>query len=798
MSAVWLRLRADLRLRAGALIALGIMTGVAGGVVIVAVAGARRTDTTLARYVRASRQPDVLVNPDELDLTDPAALARWGRIDRLPDVVASAELRGVVVVPLTTDGQPDDRYFGQMLATTPDGRMLRDVGRAHLVDGRLPDPANAHEIVVNRKLARDFHLHVGSRLRIWAPTAAERDHPDGARPGRVVPVVVTGVVLPLDDAVRPIDDPRLSGAMLFTKAFARLPDIAPIYAGKYVRLRHGVADLPAFEAAVQRLIGENVNFQETRLTEARAARAVRPFVVTLWAFAALVALVGGVIVAQTLSRQHRLDGRDHDVLRALGWSRRELVQLALLRGAFIGVVGAATALVTAWAASSIMPIGPLRVLEPSPGRTIDTVVFVAGGALVVALVMAHAASVVIAREPGNPARVRSDVPSRLPAPIGTGVRLALDRGRGTLPVRSTLVGVCIAVAALVASLVYGAALQHFTTTPRLYGWVWDYQVELSGREQAKPVADALRATPGVRAFTLGEYAQLDLGSSSVAAIAVQPRHGVPTVETVDGRAPARADEVALGAETMRALHTHIGATVTAHGARGDRTLRVVGRAVFARFAPYSGSEPTGLGVGAVVTVDALTNLTASGAGNGNHFYLVTERPGAHLDAATLRTRLARVATADDPVDVWSAQRPNDVLSYERLERTPLVLAGLLVALGAATLTHLLVTGLRRRRRDLGLLKAIGCTMRQVVTIIQVQATTLVVLALLVAVPAGVVAGRAAWVLTARWLGVPARPVVPLTVVAGIVLAVVFVANLVAFWPGRNASRERPALALRTE
>ena len=49
----------------------------------------------------------------------------------------------------------------------------------------------------------------------------------------------------------------------------------------------------------------------------------------------------------------------------------------------------------------------------------------------------------------------------------------------------------------------------------------------------------------------------------------------------------------------------------------------------------------------------------------------------------------------------------DIVSYERVRTTPLVLAGVLALLAIATVTHALVTAERRRRRDLALLKALG-------------------------------------------------------------------------------------------
>ena len=165
-----------------------------------------------------------------------------------------------------------------------------------------------------------------------------------------------------------------------------------------------------------------------------------------------------------------------------------------------------------------------------------------------------------------------------------------------------------------------------------------------------------------------------------------------------------------------------------------------------------------------------------------------------------RRSLQRTIFGTDPMagQVYGPQRPNDVLSYEHLRRTPLFLAGLLVLLGAATTAHLLVTGVRRRRRDLGLLKAIGCTVRQLLSIVLVQATTLIALTLLVAIPIGIVAGRLAWVLTAHWLGVPAAPVVPVGFVVAVVVVAILAANVVAFWPGLAAGRVRAAVALRTE
>jgi putative ABC transport system permease protein len=370
-----------------------------------------------------------------------------------------------------------------------------------------------------------------------------------------------------------------------------------------------------------------------------------------------------------------------------------------------------------------------------------------------------------------------------------------------VPLRSTLFGVTLAVAALVASVTYAGALAHFTSTPKLYGWVWNYQVEVADEspQTAVNVEHALRQMDGIT-YTRGAYAQLDFGKESVAAIAIEPKAGIPTIDVVRGRGPAGDDEIALGARTMKALGVDVGDTVDVAAVGRRSPMRVVGQAVFARFAPYSGSDPTGLGTGAAVTLDALRRFDGGRArilGLGSPFYLVRVHPGTRLDVATLQRR---VSAGQDPlaVAVYGAQRPNDVQSYARLERTPMLLAALLVLLGAATTAHLLVVGVRRRRRDLGLLKAIGCTIRQVLSIVLVQATTLVGVTLLVAIPAGIVTGRLAWELTAHWLGIPAAPVVPIGVVVAVIGVALLAGNLVAFGPGLSAGRVRPAVALRSE
>ena len=72
-------------------------------------------------------------------------------------------------------------------------------------------------------------------------------------------------------------------------------------------------------------------------------------------------------------------------------------------------------------------------------------------------------------------------------------------------------------------------------------------------------------------------------------------------------------------------------------------------------------------------------------------------------------------------------------------------------------------------------------------------------ALLAGLPLGLAAGRWAWTLLARELGVVAMPVIPpALLLVGAVVGTLVVANVVATIPARLATRVRPAMVLRAE
>ncbi len=148
---------------------------------------------------------------------------------------------------------------------------------------------------------------------------------------------------------------------------------------------------------------------------------------------------------------------------------------------------------------------------------------------------------------------------------------------------------------------------------------------------------------------------------------------------------------------------------------------------------------------------------------------------------------------------WTpATPPEDLVNFGRVDAAPALIATLMAVVAAALLAHTLATAVRRRRRDLAVLKTLGFARRQVSLAVATQANALVVPALLVGVPVGVALGRWGWTTVAQQLHVVSEPVVPVVALVLVVPGALLVANLAAAAPAWAARRTSPATTLRSE
>ena len=447
MDTVWLALRADLRRNWRALLSLVLLLGLAGGVVLTAAAGARRTDTAYPALLNWANAAQLDVVPGGL------APAYFAALARLPQVTAmSSAIQYNLGLPPAGGGFPDTQLEA---FASPDGTLGVSVDRVKVLQGAMFDPGVANQVVIDPKLAAMEHLRPGSVLRMTGIPyngAAEGAEPDLSL-AFLLYFRVTGIAL-FDDQVVPTTMTNQQPRILLTPAFSRTGAAGSIVylptAG--LRLRPGTS--PASVAARARTLAkpypaaQPIDTVNLAGEGAATQRAIRPQAVALAIFAGLAGLISLAVLGQLLARQLALEAAEFPILRAVGMTRGSLLALAMARLALVTVAGAAVAVAIAIAASPLMPIGSARLAEPDPGVEANVALLGAGFAVIALLPLAvlapaawrtvrHALGAPGSRGVAEPASGRTR-PSLLAAALtsagpvtsGVGVRMAFE-GRGT-------------------------------------------------------------------------------------------------------------------------------------------------------------------------------------------------------------------------------------------------------------------------------------------------------------------------------------------------------------------------------
>ncbi len=586
-----------------------------------------------------------------------------------------------------------------------------------------------------------------------------------------------------------------------------------------VNLRHGAADVDAFKTYARSLGADSISDLST--PEVLIAGSIHPQAVGWWLLAALAALAGAAVVGQALSRTRRVESDEFPVLQALGLGRSVLVALGMASTLLVALIGAAGALALAYVLSPFAPVGDARLAEPSTGLRFDGPVLLLGAfvTMMVVLALGVLPSVRAARGRPQGVRSRSSAVVRSVAAVGAppsmvvGVRNALERGRGaaSAPVATALLGAGLAVAALCGTAVFGSSLTHLDSTPSLFGD--SYQVIIygtantsstsSGDADQHQIIRGLERHVGIDRITLVTGAPISIHGLRIQGAAFAAVRGLPLLVAIDGRLPARSGEIALGSTTMRLIGTHQGAVVPvrfAPHAGHARTvpLRVVGAAALPTGV---GDGEVGLGTGAVLTLGGYEQAACPPG--------AAKRPC--IDSILANNAVMASSTNGGPghlaiehiisVDrnyVGTPITPTTLVNFGEAVDFPLILGLILAIFGAATLAHLLIVSVGRRRREMGLLKALGFVSRQVGATVYWQATTVTLVGLVVGIPVGVALGRIVWKAFALNVGVVPEPVVEPWVIASLSVTVLVGAVVLAIGPALVAARARPAKLLRVE
>ncbi len=427
-------------------------------------------------------------------------------------------------------------------------------------------------------------------------------------------------------------------------------------------------------------------------------------------------------------------------------------------------LGVALGLFGAWLLSPIGPVGSVRSVVPSPGRTVPSLVWVAAAALAGLLgLVAFGLTVGAVRRPawddaeaaggGRLARLWR---SSTRPPVGEGFRAAFGSRRAVLLVAST----ALTATMFVASAGFASSLTGLLSTPASYGWPWDVTVLTNvgyGPMDVDAATAALDGRAGLADWTtLGFSGTETVDGRPVPSIVDMGSSG-SAFTVVRGRLPRGADQIAVGAHTADAGGLHVGDTVDLAGDTIDpHPVTVTGVVVLPALGPF-GADRAGPGLGILLPRESI-------------------RPDQLPRLGTfVGVRLAPGTRADDTVD-WLRQgmttwernhgntrefvapvRPPEIIDAGSVRSIP-ELVGILFA--AATLTELgiaVALSVRSRRRELGTLRALGFTRRQLHRSVGVQAVATMAAALAISIPFGVVLGRVAWRAFADRLGVLTDP-----------------------------------------
>lgn len=765
--------RVELRRSWRTLVVLGLLAGLTAGAALAGVATARRTASAHDRLLAATALDD-------------ARVLLFGRPEAGPEV---ADLPGVAAswTASATVGQVRGGDL-QYVAVTSGPPKPPDLFTPVVVQGRDPAPDAAHEVVVTEQLAQLLDLAPGSSLPLTLLEPEEVyafDTGFGEPDGPPVDLRVTGVVR-VASAGNEGTGPVYAGpafAERFRDSAAGLTQLVRLEPGADARRRFeaALAQLsrsPA-QAAASREFGPLRALYPAQRTDPQVATAERVLGTALRLVALLAAAAGALATVQGFSRLAAAGAQAQRTESALGLVTAERVAARVLPAVPAAVLAALLAAGGALAAGRVEPLGRLARFEPSPGWAPDLSVALGGAALTALAVLATAAAT--ARSAGRVRGVRgTPAPRALPALLRgpvlvVGTRFALSRsgsGATAVPVRTTLVGVVVATCGVVATATFAASLSAVRDAPASYGWSADFAVV---NAEAGTLA-RLAADPDVRDVDLVHETTVQVAGRVARAYAAQRRTGALPWTVVEGRLPRAPGEAALGPQLAERLGVVPG-DVLPVGASGTATT-VVGVVQ----APALGGERLGSSV--LLPVDDLTTAAESQP-------LLTALVRTRGDAGPVHARYA----AD--LELVRATAPPEVDNLADLGRLPGLLQAYLAAVGALALGHALVLTCRRRARDVGVLRALGLSSRQVAATLCTMAGVTTLVGLLVGVPLGLAVGRLAWGEAAAALGLASGAQPPVTVLA-LVPAALVLALVVAALPAQRAARLSPAAVLQAE
>jgi len=739
----------------GQVIALALVTALAAVAIVTGLAAQRSaTDLVDRAYQRAGRPDLVLVG-------DADALRRAADD---PAVAAASDPAPVAALEIDVDGEPVEV---RLTAVAP--HALPAVAWPDLVAGRWPT-AGSREVVVERSAA--------------AGTATIGDRIQASGPAGTVELTVVGTAVDLTGCFRPLCDPlRLLGPVdLVTKLTGgttaehvtalRLRDPTTARAVESRLLAadpDGLRDASAWPDTREEIL------EGPQLVGALAGG----FGVFLIAVACLV--VAGATSARLVARR-----RAFGLLKAVGYRPGQLTTATLAEHLAIGAAG----VVAGWVGGSLLApmvqvgiegLGDRPSAQFATGPLLAALVLVeailALGVIVPAWRAGHQPAAEVLRDtaavPTGGVRVAA-VARRLGAGPSTvtGLRRALAR-----PVRAVLAGAALVVAAVGAMIAVGVigVIDLSSTDSADTGIPWTAYAKPTRATQAQ-VAAVLDTTPEVAAWYTEQTTQATVGNHTFTVRVLGGDPDAASYVIREGRPASGPGQAMVGYGFLARTGHHVGDTIDLRVGGATATLQIVGWF-------------SDLAAGGQIIQLRQQALPASAAlDEPQTFRLVaTEGVAPTAMAAAAAARLGDGATVVAP-------RLNDGGRAQGIALFT-VLTLVLGSIATANLLAVTVAGQRERARSLGILRAVGCTTRQLVGQSAVGTALIGLLAGILGAPLGWLLYRVVADATTKAAGLGPNPIPApswaalAAVVIGVTVTAAGAGALAAVGPARRPAAE---------
>jgi ABC-type lipoprotein release transport system permease subunit len=834
----WYWFRATLSRRLTNYLSIALLIGLVGGIAMGSVIAAQRTSSSYNVFLAST-------NPSDIDMTIGAPNLA-SELSHLPLVkhVSTATLYDGAF-PVGKHGKlliPAPLLAGKVITVASLNGEFFSVDKVAVDQGRMANPKKLNEFVTTANAAQLMGWRVGQSIPMYLYTGPQTELPafgtGKLKPTLALSMKLVGTVTVNTQVVADEVD-KYPAFMIFTPAVGKRLNATGInYIDYALQLEHGVRDVPAVEREVIKSLpkGTTYSFHVTSAVAAQVNKSIEPEAIALGIFGLIAALAALVIASSLIARVLQSDGEDLLILRALG-APPSMVASSVLLGVLGSVLlGAVLAVVVGVALTPLSPLGPVHPIYPFKGLRFDWLVLGLGFAVIVLVLATIATTLAWRRARRNISRRRlfdTPVASRLarflaeigvPVTMVTGVRFAIEPGRDrdAVPVRAALLGSVMAVMLVVATVTFGSGLSTLINRPALYGWNWNYALTGNGSDIPPQATNQLNSDPSVSGWSGVSFAPVQIDGEATPVLLMRPYAKV-TPLLLSGHGLQSSNQIVLGPATMQALHKSLGETVTiSYGSPKDypvyvapTKLTIVGTAALPAVGDPLSGHPS-MGTGAIVspgvepTVMVKFLRSPYPALNGPKMVFVRFRTGvsnavglASLKSVDRAGNKALYAVPNgqgkgDSVEPLPVQYPAEIENYRSIGDTPSVLALGLAAGASVALGLVLTASVRRRRRELAMLRALGFTGRQLRTTIAWQATVAGVAGVVVGVPLGIVLGRWLWTLFARYINAVPEPTVPARTVIVVSLCALILVNVVAALPARIAARVSTAQVLRGE